>query len=211
MNKDNTQSNELIKSWPELIQHASGDLSRVFRHMLPGVVILGVAYLSHPTWFETLDASQGWHLVILVVIAIAIGNFWYVLHRYTLHQLLDWICYRIREKKWKGYSKWFYKHVCNSFSVQKKVGDLWKHVHFRSAQIIFMFIVGEVLLLFVTWHDTESTIASFRLFFGIAGIFLVIVSIIQSFLSNALDVHVVETYRDKNNHQSASVSFSNKT
>jgi hypothetical protein len=29
------------------------EFSRIFRHLVPGAIIMGLAYLSHPSWFKS--------------------------------------------------------------------------------------------------------------------------------------------------------------
>ena len=76
-----------------LIKQVGDELGRIFRHMMPGVSALLAARLSHPTWFQSIDYGNNWHLLVLAVIATLAGNTLYVFHRYSLHQLLDWLLY----------------------------------------------------------------------------------------------------------------------
>src|SRR5256885_4289739 len=72
----------------DIVKQITEGLSGIFRHMLPGLAILGVAAVSHPSWFPPWSTlNEGWHIAILGTIALTVGNVWYVAHRYTVHQL----------------------------------------------------------------------------------------------------------------------------
>lgn len=203
MNAGRAQTDGTGKSWSDLINAMWHDLSGVFRHILPGIIILSAAYGSHPNWFKKLLPNETGHFAILVALTLVVGNLWYVLHRYTLHQLLDWVCYRKRERKWKGYRDWLYEHVYKSFLVREEAIRLWDHVHFRSAQIILMFLVGEVLLVFLIQPQSGSIFDSHRWLLAIVGILLLVASFAQYFISNGLDVHVVKALHEKTQQATA--------
>jgi hypothetical protein len=94
----------------EAVKAITDEISNIFRHIVPGIIILGFAYKSHPAWFENLSFNNTMHIIFLVVVALAVGNFLYVSHRYTIHHLFDWLCYLYRERKWwGGYRQWLYK------------------------------------------------------------------------------------------------------
>jgi len=168
------------------------DLSSTFRHLIPGIVLLAAAWAAHRSWFDGFDLGKGWHVATLVILAVAAGNVFYVLHRYTLHQLLDIVCYRLRTGSVAGYRSWLYDHIFASFIVKKRECDLWQFVHFRSAQVIVMFLVGEVLCLFALWHEPGSVFSHYPTQVGIAGVLLLVVAGLQGWLGNNLDINMAE-------------------
>lgn len=68
-------------------------LAAVFRYMLPGVLVMGAAYLAYPDWFMRFHLHSNQHLIMLGVITITVGNTWFALNRYGLHQLVDLVLY----------------------------------------------------------------------------------------------------------------------
>jgi hypothetical protein len=57
-----------------LVQSISNNLGTVFRHLFPGVLIVGAAAVIHPSWFvDRLDTHSWQHLVIIAIIA-PLGN-----------------------------------------------------------------------------------------------------------------------------------------
>lgn len=144
------------------IKEIGDQLSRIFRHMLPGLAVIGAAYISHPEWFRGVDATEGWHVALLAAAAFALGNIWYVLHRYTVHQSIDFSLFFMRriccgKHKKVGYLNWLADYVYRSFEFQGRIPSLRDHLHFRSAQVILMFIVSEIILLFAFWNDKGSS------------------------------------------------------
>ncbi len=55
--------------------------------------MLGQAYIALPSLFIHFDLDSWRHLVVLATIALVVGNAWYVLHRYTIHNLIDYFAY----------------------------------------------------------------------------------------------------------------------
>ncbi len=136
----------------DVIKQVSDALGKVFRHMLPGACIVIAARLSHPSWFVGVDYRQPQHLLLLVIIAVCAGNVWYVFHRYTAHQVIDWIAYSKLSRKNKkpgiGYREWLIGHVARSFRLRGSKFKLVEPVDLRASQIIFMCIVCEIILIF---------------------------------------------------------------
>jgi hypothetical protein len=151
----------------DVITQIGDSLERIFRYMLPGVCVLLACRLSHPSWFACIDYSESWQLLLLAVIAVCVGNVWYVVHRYTVHQLVDWfmywICWRKKERKpQQGYNQWLIKHIAASFRLRQRLRQTksefrgpWPSA-LRSAQIIAMFIFAEIVLLCILWHEPDS-------------------------------------------------------
>lgn len=180
-------------SLSESIKTITSEFSRIFRHLIPGVLIIGLSYISHPSWFSWVnprDKSIYW--ILLGLLSIAVGNIWYVVHRFTVHNLIDWLCYRIRFSKWKNYTKWLSKHIQRNFIPIVDKEELKKFVHFRSSQIILLFILAEALIIFSFWHEKETVFAYYKWVFLIVGAVISIAGFIQLWIGFNLDVDVVE-------------------
>ena len=79
--------------WPTEIAHHLGE---IFRHMLPGILMVAGARIAYPDWFDWVDLKSWQHLFVLGAISIAVGNTWFSLNRYGLHQLVDYFLYLIK-------------------------------------------------------------------------------------------------------------------
>ncbi len=182
-------------SEPSQTIRAIGDqLSRVFRHLLPGIVIVGGAAAAHPSWFLKIDPSEPWHLLVLSAITVGVGNCWYVLHRYSLHQLLDFVLYSVRSDKRLGYIEWLADFLHKSFLFKAKEPEFWKHIHFRSSQVILMFIIAEVMLVFALSNEPGSFLAQNVCGALTMGSVVFVAACFQYWISNTLDTKAVEAY-----------------
>jgi hypothetical protein len=167
-------------------------LSRIFRHLLPGALVIGLASIAHPKWFDYINFSNSWHMTILALIAIVVGNLWYVLHRYTIHQLIDYLLYVKRNSKIKGYITWLSAYLDKSFKFAKGNPELKNHLHFRSAQIILLFIFCESLILFSFWNDECTFFDKHSTLIIWISLVLLFASVLQYIISNTLDLQIVE-------------------
>jgi hypothetical protein len=89
----------------EIAQHLGG----IFRHMLPGILVVAGAKVAHPDWFRAVDVMTWQHLVVLGAVSVAVGNAWFALNRYGLHQFVDYILYLIKsDGPTRGDKRWRY-------------------------------------------------------------------------------------------------------
>lgn len=162
----------------ELIKEALDRLGTVFRYVLPGVIIVGCARLSHPKWFTAVNLDNSNHFWALVVVTIAVGNLWYVLHRELIHQLLDYVFFRLFKSQgpWCCATKWCKCRCCPSLDwygyLQFVKGniegfhnaspDLRSHFERRSSQFILFCILVECLFIFGwTLDENDSPLRQF--------------------------------------------------
>jgi hypothetical protein len=179
-------------SFADSVKTVTGEFSRIFRHLIPGVIIMGLSYLSHPSWFSGVNPSnKSLYWIILGVLSLAIGNFWYVFHRFTVHNLVDWVYYRFRFGKWKDYRSWLSIHIQKSFDSGKNNDELKKFVHFRSAQVILLFIVAEALILFSLWHENSTVFDTLQQKIFIFGLVIFFVGLIQFWIGFNLNIDVI--------------------
>jgi hypothetical protein len=139
----------------DAVKQISDALERVFRHLLPGVCLLIAAQLSHPSWLRRVDYGQSQQLLLLAIIAVCAGNIWYIFHRYSVHQIIDFLMYKCTKKTGKikngNYPEWLIAHISSSFSRPECKG-----VELRAAQVIFMFIVCEIAFISARYHEQSS-------------------------------------------------------
>lgn len=131
-------------------------LDAMFRYILPGFVVVGVAYLAYPSWFKSwVDPTQSGTLVLLAGLSLTVAAVAYCLHRFTVHQLLDIVisfyivCYLIMSGK--GLRQWFKPYF---MSVRKAIetgvpkSSLGAHITLRSSHLILLFVAIESAILF---------------------------------------------------------------
>lgn len=197
----------------DIITQITGELSKIFRHLLPGLAILGIAGISHPSWFEEWSTHvDGWHVAIVGAIALTVGNAWYVFHRYVFHQVIDYFVSlpQRRGEKFDGYRSWLADHIDKSFQAAESRRQLGNHVHFRSAQIIFLFIIAEAIIVFSIWPQAGTFLDRCRGWTVGAGIALFLwCALIQYHIGHHIDVFVAESYGGKK--AAATEPQSNKT
>lgn len=131
-----------------LVTKIADELERIFRYMLPGIGIVFAFGTAYPSWFCSVQYGTVEQFAVLAAVALFVGNTWYVAHRYSLHQLIDWGCYRIVHKKWSGYCAWLAEHVSAALHYGENDNKLRKVIEFRSAQVILLFIASEIAFVF---------------------------------------------------------------
>lgn len=151
------------------------------------------AKAAHSRWFAGLDVSEPWHVTVLAAIAVLAGNTWYVLHRFTVHQAIDWLLCPER----KTYASWLAKHVDKSHRFLDYASDLGEHVRTRSAQVIFLFIVAEVGFTFTWCAATDSFFARYAGLLRIVSVLVFLVAVGQYYLSHGIDLYAVEQHGGK--------------
>lgn len=74
-----------------LVGDVVANLEALFRHILPGGLIIGAAYAAHPSWFRSADLHSWQGLLVATVVAITVGNAWFVINRFSVHQIVDYL------------------------------------------------------------------------------------------------------------------------
>lgn len=175
----------------DVVKLISDNLEKVFRHMLPGVFVLLAAYWSHRHWFAHVDFSGGGHLTMLTAIALAVGNAWYVAHRYSMHQFIDWTSYlRVVEKPRARYADWLSDHITRSFKAREKQPSVSDHLHMRSSHIIFLFITCEIAFAFSFGADDCSFFHHNALCIRLVSVLGAIAAFVQQHLTFKIDVKI---------------------
>jgi hypothetical protein len=83
-----------------------------------------------------------------------VGNLWFILHRYSIQQIIDLIFFRLMQEG--GYHQWVAKTVCGFYQSGKSHDELKQHIKFRSSSVILMYILAEVLLASVFCAEGSS-------------------------------------------------------
>lgn len=174
------------------VREVADQLGRVFRHLLPGVLIVAAARASHPRWFSgRLDWGQPWQLAVVAVIAVMVGNTWYVVHRYTVHQVVDCVVQRLTRTGKQPYVEWLAQHVYLGNLFPSHAEGLREHILFRSAQVIYLFIVGEVAVFFAWQPASGTVVARYRWWLLVTGAIVLLFACWQYYLTSEIDAHAV--------------------
>lgn len=182
----------------DTIKQIGDQLSRVFRHLLPGLVVVGAFSIGHPHFFQGFRIEP-WPIAFLAGISLTVGNVWYVLHRYLVHQLIDCMVYRCRNKKkfmFDEYCVWLRQFVHDSFTCGPQAERLQTHLHFRSAQIILLFIVSEVTALLSFWSERGTFFYTYDLECFVAAGAIFIFAFVQYVIGDVLDRYAVRRHRN---------------
>jgi hypothetical protein len=185
----------------DILDKAVEGLRVLFRHGLPGVLILIVVGASHPKLLGNaglINLDQTQHLIVLGAIALVAGNTWYVCHRYTLHQILDYFITAVRTRRTPtAYADWLADHIDKSLRFPDTAKKVHEHIALRSSQIIYLYIVAEVTVAFTIAAETGSFFELHRLALWLLGGFLFIFAFVQQWLLWKVDVHAVKQHGGK--------------
>jgi len=194
------------KTITELLGAILGQVGEMFRHLLPGVLVVGAAAAAHPKWFETVNWSNPWHLVALAAIAVTAGNTWYVFHRYISDQGLDRVWYMLRRDNtlsdggWRrrlfrkatlGYLRWISRFVQEGHAVMNHRPEMKRYVRLWASSVILLFIFSEVTILFARWNDNPSFFHTHPSCLLGVGIMFFALSILLQCLLTHLDIRIV--------------------
>ena len=185
----------------EELQLVVENTGKVFRHVLPGVVILVGARAGHPGWFYWANLGNVSHLAALAALAIVVGNTWYVFHRYLVHQLVDMVFYawghrgpgarspglRACLRYWDDLPRF----VVKAFKSEAGI-DLRKHVELRASSMHLMFMASEVCFLFSFLPEPLSPVGKHYLAVRIFGAVGFILTLWQNALTRRIDWYRVE-------------------
>ena len=193
----------------ETVKVLTSEISRIFRHLIPGVLILLVIYLSQPSWMYWVDICSCSHLIILSVLSITVGTIWYVVHRFTIHYMIDFLCFKLRRRikvrngvdndstaQYKKYHEWLSNHIQKSLFHFNTKREVKEYIHFRSTQVHLLFIFSESLFIFTVLRETNSIIMYYEGVAILLSVFIFIIGVIQYFIGFNIDVDTV--MNDKN-------------
>lgn len=132
-------------------------LDALFRYVLPGVFVLGATYVSHPSWFCKFSSFGIQTALYLCVLSLVVGFFAYVLHRFSIHQCLDYACWKWLNKIGEEYRNAL-RVAVEKGVPEKKRND---HIGARSSHLIFLLISIESFGVFTIMPpDLDSILAA---------------------------------------------------
>jgi hypothetical protein len=190
--------NDLEKEKPGVIGEVAGNLGTVFRHLLPGVLIVGAARITHPAWFCGFKSDSWQYITTIGVIAVAVGNAWFSLNRYVVHQLLDYIFWRCglqgpAKSDQGGYLDHLAKYTREAVIESKAPKLARQHVSFRAASVLLIYTISELLFVSAFWSEDCAITSSLtaRIVLGVSGLFLFVLGIWQNIITRRIDAAIL--------------------
>jgi hypothetical protein len=183
-----------------IITEVTENLGALFRHLLPGVLIIGVARVTHPFWFRAFQSASWPYLASMAVLAFAVGNAWFSINRYALHQFVDYVCWLLRyqgpAKSDRGcYLDHLAKYVRETVVETDVPERARQHVAFRASSVLLLYTLAELSLVSAVWSDpcaiTAGTIPHRLLF--VCSAFLFVVGVWQNIITRRIDAAVLHT------------------
>jgi hypothetical protein len=171
----------------EYIELLLKNLSAVFRHVIPGAVAISIAWLSHPSWFcpELLNSAN--NIWLLAVCALVTGNIIYVVHRNTVHQLIDvcsfWLLQCELPNCVSNYVEELSKMIRYHFGTSDSEHN---YMHLRNSQILLTCMTSVLLLIASAWNECGSFARTNRWKFFVCGLVILVFAAIAHCLSFAI-------------------------
>lgn len=179
----------------EFFEKIVENLSAIFRHVLPGCVIAGFAWLSHPSWFDGFDRTEPKHLWTVGLVLVIVGNLAYAIHRAIVHQLVDYAVSGIWEPK-----KYAREVVAPMIEKHVLANERRRHlIHLKNAQIILSAIFAEVCFVASLCFEPGSHVAAQPLVYRWVGGALFVLTVFAHFVSQRAERSLPDTtLEDKN-------------
>ena len=182
----------------EAVKSIGNALGTIFRHILPGVLVIVAIAIARPYWFNKVDVAKGERLIVLGALAIMIGNVWFVVHRYAIQQLVDFIfwCCKVeggpKKGNGEGYGKGISSHVWNFFSAPNIPAKLRQHIQFRMSSVVLMYITAEVAAVSALLAEQESILTSRRWWVIVAAGIIFGAAVVQNYLTRHIEGRVAK-------------------
>lgn len=190
-----------------ILADVTAHLSGIFRHMLPGVIVIGAAILAYPCWFNRVDFNSWPHLLLLTVIAIAAGNIWFALNRYGIYQVFDYFLYLFKingpsRGERSQYLDDLGQYIYRSMHTSEASARARQHVAFRASTGLLICTLGELAFFIGIYHSEYSSIKGYEWELMIGGIITFSIGIWQMILSRRFDYYVTnpEKINEKKTH-----------
>jgi len=181
-----------------IIGEIAENLGALFRHLLPGGLILGVARITHPSWFACFDSSSWPFLAVMGVIAIAVGNAWFSVNRYVIHQLVDYLCWlRQLQGPAKGNQGGYLDHLAKyvrEVLLNRNVPERARqHVAFRASSVLLIYTLSELSLLAALWSEggTLTSGCRSRILLLVGAAVLLLAGVLQNIITRRIDAAVL--------------------
>ncbi len=180
-----------------VVAEITENLGTLFRHLFPGVLVIAVARLAHRSWFVGFDGTSWASLAMVGVFAIAVGNAWFSVNRYVIHQMVDYLCWLAKSQGPAkggegGYLDHLSKYVRESL-VREVPTRARQHVVFRASSVLLIYTIAELAILAGFWSES-GTVASgckMRSVLVVGGVLLLAAGVWQNIITRRIDAAVL--------------------
>ncbi|MGB7285284.1 MAG: hypothetical protein WBE13_23705 [Candidatus Acidiferrum sp.] len=184
------------------IGEISENLGTLFRHFLPAILIFCAARVAYPSWFTGLNAMSWAYLSLLAAIAFAIGNTWFSINRYVVHQAVDCLSWRFglegpARRGGAEYTTDLAKYVREAVVEIRVPPRARQHVAFRASSVLLVYTLAELLMLMLVDSEPTSPIYGLRarLLLASSGAILFGVGVWQNVITRRIDAAVLHKDR----------------
>lgn len=177
----------------DITRHLAG----IFRHMLPGVLLVSGAAVAYPDWFANLDLKSWSHLALLTVISVAAGNTWFAFNRYGFHQFVDYILWCFGSKspaktsESVSYIDDIGLYAQKSLHTPESSARAREHVAFRASTVLLILTVGEICCVFSFFHAKNSIFEGRGILLFFLGAFALLIGGYQMAITRRIDHYIV--------------------
>jgi hypothetical protein len=183
-----------------VIAQVSENLGGVFRHLLPGALIVGAAAITHPSWFLTVDLASWPSLLVVAVISIAVGNAWFSINRYAVHQTVDYVCYRAGSegpamRTHTRYADDLALYVREALVETDVPLRARQHLAFRASSVLLIYTIAELLLIAAIWSEPRSVTYGHSIALAISSGVAFFFGIWQNVLTRRIDAAILHKGR----------------
>ena len=174
-------------------------VSAFFRHFIPGIFALVVAEIVLPEGLARIDHSSTEGLILLTAVAIAVGNIWFVAHRYIIQQLVDfsfWYCKcpgSPQRNVGESYPLAVAIHADQFFKDNPGKMRLVKHLKFRTSGVVLLYIAAEAVMLAAIFAEKPEAFTDNRRPIFIVGLILFVGAIWQNYITRHIESRVSDT------------------
>jgi hypothetical protein len=177
-------------------------IAGIFRYLLPGVVVVGFVVAAYPEIVHQVDTKTWPNFALASVVTLAVGNTWFLLNRYLVDQIVDYVLWLFkhhgppRTGPWFTYTDDIARHIVNSVQALPALRPLHAHVHFRSSAVFMLWTIGEVCFLASWFHAPMSLVAAFPLQLRLVGACVFVAGIVQMSITRRVDYLIVNPPAD---------------
>lgn len=195
------------------IADISVHISSIFRHMLPGVLMVGTFFLAYPSKQKCFDFDS-WHsLTLLAVLCVVSGNIWFAINRYVIHQFFDYLMWRCSAEApampaeedvdyLDGLAVFTVRSLSKSRSVDERIRE---HIRFRGSNILLLLTAGELLLVAAMFNERSSFVSKHPVAFVFFGLALMVGAIWQDIITRRIDYYFVYGLSNASKHRESSM------
>lgn len=185
-----------------LVEAIKENLERVFRNVLPGMLILGTARASHRSWFNGIDKSDPWNLLFIFAVGLVVGNAWYSFHRLCVNELIVFILFRWRLNGparlgvGASYCERRADFILKRHRAAANAPNIREELRLQHSQIHFMYICSEAAIAFSFRAECGTFFANHHTIIFLAGVIAFALTVGVEILASGLDYAFVSNYQE---------------